>query len=58
MLIQGLTSIKSENGQYMAETTTLDTALFSAESEVSSTQSVFQSQVPVVVKKIKGLPIV
>lgn len=56
MLIKGLVCAKS--GQYMAVTTTVDAQLVEAEAELSLPNAVLQSQVPAIIKKIKGLPIV
>lgn len=58
MMIQGLTSVKSESGQAIVETSTLHESLCHAEDEKSLSGAVMQSQVPVIIKKIKGLPIV
>lgn len=58
MLVKGLTSIKSESGQSMISTTTTDALLMKAEAEQSQSGAIIQSQMPMVIKKIKGLPII
>ena len=56
MLIKGLKGIKES--QYMISTSTADQSISDIEANVTQSEAVLRSTAPIIVKKIKGLPII